>query len=74
MSMGVTVTVCKLRSRDGKQDRLVAVKRLKPNSSIDLSELANEARILRSLRHRCAFTLSLRSSRRGCKAWHAIDL
>lgn len=48
------VDICKLRSEDGSTAQLVAVKRLKPNAAVNLHELANEGKILRTLRHRCA--------------------
>ncbi|KAK9836337.1 hypothetical protein WJX81_006653 [Elliptochloris bilobata] len=47
-----TVDICRLRSSNSGKDQLVAVKRLRPNSQIDLSVLANEGKILRTLRHR----------------------
>ena len=52
--------ICKLRGRSSAKDQLVAVKRLRPSAQIDLSQLANEGKILRTLRHRCAAALSLR--------------
>ena len=51
---GPAVDICKLRAPEGGKGQLVAVKRLRPNSQIDLSQLANEGKILRSLRHRYA--------------------
>ncbi len=48
------VDICWLRSEDGRPDQLVAVKRLKPNVAVNLNDLANEGKILRTLRHRCA--------------------
>ena len=49
--------ICKLRDRSGSKVQLVAVKRLRPSAQIDLSQLANEGKILRTLRHRCAAAL-----------------
>lgn len=49
--------ICKLRARSGSKDQLVAVKRLRPSAQIDLSQLANEGKILRTLRHRCVAAL-----------------
>ncbi len=65
--------ICQLRSEDGRPDQLVAVKRLKPNAMVNLHDLANEGKILRTLRHRCA--RPARRARRAARGgWRACLL